>query len=62
MLRSRRERLDRARELLARRGGAAVFLGRYSSVVWDQRSASMAPLAVERAALWGAAPGAVTSK
>ena len=29
MLRSRRERLDRAREFLARRGGAAVFLGRF---------------------------------
>jgi membrane protein DedA with SNARE-associated domain len=29
MLRSRGERLDRAREFLARRGGAAVFLGRF---------------------------------
>ena len=29
MLRNRRERLDRAREFLARRGGAAVFLGRF---------------------------------
>jgi membrane protein DedA with SNARE-associated domain len=29
MLRRRRERLDRAREFLARRGGAAVFLGRF---------------------------------
>jgi membrane-associated protein len=29
MLRSRRERLDRARQFLARRGGAAVFLGRF---------------------------------
>ena len=29
MLRARRERLDRAREFLARRGGAAVFLGRF---------------------------------
>ena len=29
MLRSRRKRLDRAREFLARRGGAAVFLGRF---------------------------------
>jgi membrane-associated protein len=29
MLRGRRERLDRAREFLARRGGAAVFLGRF---------------------------------
>jgi membrane protein DedA with SNARE-associated domain len=28
-LRSRGERLDRAREFLARRGGAAVFLGRF---------------------------------
>ena len=28
-LRSRRDRLDRAREFLARRGGAAVFLGRF---------------------------------
>jgi membrane-associated protein len=31
MQRSRRERLDRARELLARRGGAAVFLGRFAA-------------------------------
>ena len=29
MLRGRRERLDRAREFLARRGGTAVFLGRF---------------------------------
>jgi membrane protein DedA with SNARE-associated domain len=29
MLRGRRDRLDRAREFLARRGGAAVFLGRF---------------------------------
>ena len=29
MLRNRRERLDRAREFLACRGGAAVFLGRF---------------------------------
>jgi len=29
MLRNRRERLNRAREFLARRGGAAVFLGRF---------------------------------
>jgi membrane protein DedA with SNARE-associated domain len=29
MLRSRRERLDRARQFLARRGGAAVFLRRF---------------------------------
>jgi len=29
MLRNRRERLDRAREFLARRGGVAVFLGRF---------------------------------
>jgi membrane-associated protein len=29
MLHSRRERLDRARDFLARRGGAAVFLGRF---------------------------------
>jgi membrane-associated protein len=29
MLRGRRERLDRAREFLARRGGSAVFLGRF---------------------------------
>jgi membrane-associated protein len=29
MLRGRRERLDHAREFLARRGGAAVFLGRF---------------------------------
>jgi membrane-associated protein len=29
MVRTRRERLDRAREFLARRGGAAVFLGRF---------------------------------
>ena len=29
MLRSRRERLDRARDFLARRGGTAVFLGRF---------------------------------
>jgi membrane-associated protein len=31
MLRSRRERLDRARELLPRRGGATVFLGRFAA-------------------------------